>query len=386
MADQCIVLEEQAFAADRAWPGFSTVMPDFPATISDAMVSRRIVVVSERLAITDTATYQLAAIVREAISAADVWAPLAHPTRTLAETMRIRDTAAPANEQILREILHAADTVKTGRSAVVLDLLRAGDSPMPLANRELIVRDALRIADRVQYDRSSLVVEVLRAGDAMSVRRQAIVIEVATIGGDTDTAGRLSGQVIESLRAGEAVFTVVRHLALVVEGAAADGVGVLPATGVAWTANTDSFAASRYAAFAMNSMAVIDGKLYGAGPDGLYLLEGKSDAGAEVAASFRTGQQSGAGDSVRRGGYLYAPMSTDGDMQVRVLDVAAGQNGAHTYPFEERRAEGKTTMRAKFGKGVRSVMWQFEVSNKAGADFSVPNGLQWLTDPGSRRV
>ena len=51
--------------------------------------------------------------------------------------------------------------------------------------------------------------------------------------------------------------------------------------------NTVNFSISEYVNYGFNSFAEIDGQMFGANENGLYLLDGSDDAGTNIVATFR---------------------------------------------------------------------------------------------------
>jgi len=338
MADQCISIEEQAFLSDRAFTEFGTLVREKTLVVADLATTGRDTVVTEVATVADVAAYSLSYVA--------------------IDTLTVMATAA-----IVRRV-----------TALTSEALQASDAALGA------------IAERYVGQRVSHVQEALQVHDAISsFRRSMLLVEHLVAADGTGSGGRVDALVTELTRISDAYVLSGRTTVTVFESALVEDQAAPVGHGEAWTANTDTFAGSRYTDLPFNSIAAIGDVLYGAGEEGLYAMDARLDDGQPVQASIVTGQRT-AGESVVRGGYLYSTMAADGPMQVRVLDVAGGRKGGHTYPFERRPADDVAPMRAKYGKGVRSRYWQFEVLNQDGTDFRISGGLAWVIDPGSRRV
>ena len=387
MADQCIVVEETGYLTDTPRPGFGVPGPREVAKVTDALTASRVTLVTEALVVADAASYRLSAAVIEVAAIADAPLPLAHPRRVVSERKRARDSMKGGAAMVLADTLQAHDAALPGvRSPTLKESLRVADAALPRARPAVTLREAKRVRDSATGRRSSVLQDALHVAERFTMRRAALLAEVGHVAGGEAAERQLSEVVGEKPRAVDAAQIHVHALVQVLETAIAEDAAVLPTDGAAWTANTDSFAASRYTGFALNSLAVIDGRLYGAGVDGLYAIDGATDAGNPIAATILTGQQSPGSETPQRGGYLYARMRAAGLMQAGVRYVANGVPGAYVYPFEDRPADDVAPMRAKFGRGIKSLLWQFEVGNQAGASFRIDSGLTWVTNPGTRRV
>jgi hypothetical protein len=386
MADQCVAIEEQGHLGDRTLAQVTGSATGAVAQIVDGFRVGRRVVTAEAGLVGDVAVLTPVALIAEAVLGADHIFPTSHLRALLIESAALRDRAVYLPREIINEQARVADGSRFQRGAREVEQATLSDAAMPMRAAFGSVQERGRVGDRIVFHPWMAVGAAARAGDGT-------VAEIVVLSGEISRAveafqfgAGFAAQVAEAAHGADAAQLFVAAAAEVAEYGFLDDEARLPGRGTGWTANTDTWAASRYTGFQIESLAAIGGALFGAGPDGLYAIDGQDDAGQPIAAYVLTGQHRAKGDGVRRGGYLYAPMVAAGPMQVRVLDTAAGEPAAHTYPFEDRKADGLATMRAKFGKGVRSLTWQFEVGNVDGAAFGIPSGMTWVIDPGSRRV
>lgn len=386
MADQCISIEEQAFLSDRAFTEFGTLVREKTLVVGDLAITGRAAVITELATVADVAAYSLSYAASDSLTVVATAAIVRRVTALASEALQVSDAALGAIQGVVNESLTTADAARVYRHGVAGDTLHARDTALPSPRITATVREVLTIAERYVGQRVSHVQEALQVHGAISsFRRSMLLVEHLVVVDGTGSGGRVDALVTERARISDAYILSARTTVTVFESALVEDQAAPLGHGEAWTANTDTFAGSRYTDLPFNSIAAIGDVLYGAGEAGLYAMDARLDDGHPVQASIVTGQRT-AGESVVRGGYLYSAMAADGPMQVRVLDVAGGRKGGHTYPFESRPADDVAPMRAKYGKGVRSRYWQFEVLNQDGTDFRISGGLAWVIDPGSRRV
>lgn len=152
--------------------------------------------------------------------------------------------------------------------------------------------------------------------------------------------------VIEQLGAGERLVTAMFRID-----------GDAPADeGPAWVVNTDSRATTRYDAYGFNSFFVLDGKHFGVRQDGVYLLEGTSDAGQPIVAGVALGKHDFGTQALKGLEAVYAGVSSTGKLYLRVSD------GKNTYTYAARAAsETLEAQRFDVGRGLRANYFTFEL-------------------------
>lgn len=129
----------------------------------------------------------------------------------------------------------------------------------------------------------------------------------------------------------------------------------------AWTANTDTWAMSRYSDLPINRFVVINGKLYGESKDGVYQM----DTGTEVvSATIETGKiDFGEALAHPTGAYLEYELNGSASMQVKTTQ--SGKQQAFRYPLPRERADDLTNGRILFGRGLRGRHFTFVLNISA---------------------
>jgi hypothetical protein len=133
-----------------------------------------------------------------------------------------------------------------------------------------------------------------------------------------------------------------------------------------WVMNVDNFALSEYQNYPFNSFAKIGEKYYGANDNGIYLLEGSSDAGDDISATFTTGKLSFKG-SLSRVANAYLALRNDGNI---LLKTIADDDTERWYELNDSDWTLRDK-RVKMGRGIKSRYWQFTIANANGADFEL---------------
>lgn len=136
--------------------------------------------------------------------------------------------------------------------------------------------------------------------------------------------------------------------------------GALVDDGEAWAVNARTKASSRYDQFGFNSFATVRGKQFGARVDGLYLLEGASDAGQPIQSGIALGQHDFGTRQEKAIRAVYAGVSSRGTLFLRIGD------GAREYTYRAARSDPRMNVqRFDPGRGLRANYFTFELVSEA---------------------
>lgn len=157
-------------------------------------------------------------------------------------------------------------------------------------------------------------------------------------------------------------------------------------TYTAWVMTPATRAMRRYLNYPFNSFAMMDGRVYGAGVEGVFLLEGTDDAGAPIAAAVRTGLMDFGLRQLKRMDRAYLGYASDGTLCLRVINTSeTGAKMECTYKMVQTPADAPREQRIQIGRGLQSVYWQFELVNEEGSAFEL-HDMTLLPMVLSRRV
>lgn len=147
---------------------------------------------------------------------------------------------------------------------------------------------------------------------------------------------------------------------------------------IAWVLNTESKGLSRYTNYPFNSFMRVGRAYYGVTSTGLYKLSGDDDAGTPIAAKLRLGMSDLGTRKLKRLPEGYIGYTSDGTLLLQVIfsDEATGEKNGAYYTLPPRAAGNVRENRWKVGKGLKSVDWDFEITNVDGADFDLQS-IQW---------
>lgn len=159
-------------------------------------------------------------------------------------------------------------------------------------------------------------------------------------------------------------------------------------TFTAWVMTPETRAMRSYENYPFNSYAALGGKLYGAKSDGIYLLEGSTDAGQAIYSTVRSGLLDFGSRQLKRMDRAYIGYTSQGDVCLRVVTTSPeGNKQEYTYKMVRTpAANAPRESRVLIGKGLQSVYWQFEIDNKTdGSNFEL-HDMVMLPVTLSRRV
>jgi hypothetical protein len=142
---------------------------------------------------------------------------------------------------------------------------------------------------------------------------------------------------------------------------------------IGYSVNLGNTATSEYDNFAVNSFGELQGRLYGAMPDGIYLLEGSDDAGSDIAAAVRTGLNNYNNEQLKKVLNAYIGYTSTGRLVLKTITTHKGVKQESWYALNPRAPSDTSDNRFTVAKGLDSVYWQFELVNIDGADFALDN-------------
>jgi len=133
-----------------------------------------------------------------------------------------------------------------------------------------------------------------------------------------------------------------------------------------WVLNLANNATSSYEGFDFNSFGTVSGKSYGVKADGVYLLEGATDAGAAIRASVSYGAQDFKTKTLKNMTRAYVGASSTGALYLKII-----ANGTE-YVYQARASSAQAKQqRFDVGRGLKGTYFTFEIFNKDGGDFEL---------------
>jgi hypothetical protein len=161
------------------------------------------------------------------------------------------------------------------------------------------------------------------------------------------------------------------------------GAFLIPIAGeatAAWCINAETNGSTRYENFDFNSFTKIGDSYYGCKADGIYKLDGDTDADAPIQAMVSFGKQDFGTTMLKRVTNIYLGASSTGKLFVKVL--AEGEE----YLYEARdSSEHIQSQRVDLGRGLRANYLEFELYNADGDDFELAS-VEFAAVPLTRRI
>lgn len=160
-------------------------------------------------------------------------------------------------------------------------------------------------------------------------------------------------------------------------------------TGEAWVVAEVAKSSRRYLNYAFTGYAEIAGRYYGVKADGVYLLEGATDAGTAINASINPGRQDYSVPTRKRQETAYLHFgSSAGSIAfatgVMHLTITDDQGNAYTYDTD-RNASQIQVQRIKVGRGLTGTYLSYRITNDLGSPFELV-GFELMAVEMKRRV
>lgn len=213
----------------------------------------------------------------------------------------------------------------------------------------------------------------------------AVVVDGVTIGTTVVSSSLLDAVVAELVRATPSVATEQLLDAVARTFIRAGSTGVLEGAAGrtdldTWVWHAAAAGSTSYSDYPFNSFATIDGKHYGASPEGLFLLEGDTDAGTPIHASFDLGELDFGTAENKTILECYLGLSAQGNIFLKVI----AENGEFIYKtrgFSQQMQQQRITP----GKGLRTNYITAQFFNEGGADFEI-DSVRFLLADLTRRI
>lgn len=226
------------------------------------------------------------------------------------------------------------------------------------------VNDRFKLIDFANSVQSEQLVDSILLGDFTQSKLYGTNYTIDTfVLGDADLSSvQLSNHAIDSVRFDDAVQTRLTartdsqdYFSLY------DQIKDSKDYGQAWTANTDTWAMSRYMPYAFDGLAVINQKLYGWNAKGVFLMEAPSRS---INGFIQTGKiDFGEGLVHPTAAFLeYEMAGEDNQLDISVTTTQSGQPLTYTYMLPNKLANHLTNGRVLFGRGLRGRHFSFGIS------------------------
>ena len=236
--------------------------------------------------------------------------------------------------------------------------------------------------DDLTVTNESLTGEAIGVTDFSVFERLALVITGRAVGDATITVGEIMRAALRGVSIGSTSMTLVSDEVLTLSLVAV-GRGAIKAIGYGQETlalNLENGGTTRYEGFDFNSYAKIGPSYFGCKADGIYQLDGDTDAGAPIRSMVSFGKQSFGTSALKRITNAYVGVSGQGRLFLKVL--AEGRE----YTYAQRGYdEHLQVQRFDTGKGMRVSWLEFELYNADGEDFELAS-VEFAVVPMNRRI
>lgn len=297
--------------------------------------------------------------------------------RALADEIRFGEAIQLTYRLLIAEGLLFADTPQEQYEAVarVLDSLLLGGIAATEADAVSVVTAAVLFGLQTDAVLLEKLADGVRLGDSFEASLQlATDIVESLLFGNVSFGTAVVATRVEDRVLGGAPVATAAQAANAIREALAVGIRFSLDDGdyVAWALNTGSKHLSKYEQYPVNSFAVLDGKLYGALDDGIYLLEGADDDGDNINARVRFALTDMGTGLQKRVSTAYFGYTAENDLLLKVIHTKeGGAKEAYVYRLNAAPATEAVNGRAVLGKGVTSAYFAFELENVDGGMFNV---------------
>lgn len=273
------------------------------------------------------------------------------------------------------DVTASQDAYGDARLAVgPLETIGDGEAITPLVRAEEVLGS--RPIAAATYFITLVVAESMGAISAASIAAAVVTagqVEELRADGQASITATIIGSMLEQI----GLPDKVRALTFRVD----DGAPVLVDEGNAWVVNTDSSATTRYESYSFNSFMAVGGRHFGVRSDGVFLLEGATDAGADIGAGVALGKHDFGSLELKHIESIYAGLSATGQLFLKVKAP-----GGDEFTYRARRVE-RDMRQQRFdpGRGLRANYFEFDLVNEPGGGFELDN-ITFSVVPTKRRI
>lgn len=347
---------------DTIWGGLYNLVGE-AVTAAETVIFGLLVLHSSAVLAADAVIDQQTVTCTDSVTVADVVSDALTAWKLVSEKATAADKAITVLQVLSTDTLTVADSVSDAVVGLVSDSVQVADEVTGLRAVSVLVSEQATASDAAPQFASSLIAEALTVGDAVIDAISTSDVCDDTLTGTEAWSGRQIAvthpPIMEMARAAGAraadflaARNVVADIALTLDRVS-DGMEA----GQAWTANSDSWAMSRYAPYAFGQIVVLRGRLYGIGADGVYALD--AEGATAVQAQVSTGRVDLGGKLLPTQALLEYSMDAAGTASMAVTTTQNGSVETYSYALARGNGDSMQTGRFEFGRGLRGRHFSF---------------------------
>lgn len=378
--------QETAVASDSTWLGLTTITEEI-ARASSVVLFGLMVLHTSSAAASDEVIDSWSHLTTEQVSVSDEVVDGLQATQLITDRIRATDGTTGRLTVVHEDALTISDAVMDSVSSMVSESATIHDEVIAQRYVYSLVVESAKASDKTVQAGSTLSEDTVTASDSVIQRLygKVLVEDQATLA-DEVVGGHQSLLVLTDVAlASDLVIDHLEAFNLVTDGAVIEDRAIQTGGdyGQAWTANADNWAMSRYAPYTFESLAVIDGVLYGVNDQGVFALDRETEV---IEARIKTGKLDiGKGALVHPvSAYLEYSLDGNGTAEMDVTTTQSGASETYTYGLPVEQAEELTNGRFVFGRGLRGRHFSFAL-RLTGSHGHI-NDLSVMTASTKRRV
>lgn len=377
--------QETAVASSDTWLGLSTLTESI-GRISVTLMFGLGVVHADQATASDAVIDQASHTVVETATAGDEVIERLAGSVLITERARISEAYRAAHGVVHSDEAKVSDEVFDRSGAILTDYAAISDAVIGQRTGHSVVVEQARVSDfsgqvvrdlvEAQARASDLVADTLAGRDLVLESAQAFGVAIdahRSVASPAIEIARVSAEVVDSLSASDLVV----ELAVIED----EVTGATEETGMAWTANVENWAMSRYQPYGFSHIAVIDGIAYGEAEDGVYALSGGTE---QIEGEIVTGKLDLGRGTLVHPTTAYLEYALAGKAEMDVTTTQAGAPQTYTYTLPAETADHLTNGRFQFGRGLRGRHFSFAL--RMTGEHGHINDLSVQTAQTKRRV
>ncbi|WP_308074559.1 hypothetical protein [Neisseria polysaccharea] len=286
----------------------------------------------------------------------------------------VREAAAVSDGIFSPVVSIASSAAQSGADALTAAAAQAAaaaalsDGAFAAAVSAAAAADGVRVSDAADAAAGLALADAAALSDApvCGAAAWAGAEDAAAVSDVLGLSSSVFGVVVSQGRASDGTASHLDALLEAEDAVEADGGCVRDAgarfEALAWTANTDNWAVSRYLLDGWRGLAVVDGVLLGLSDEGVFVLDKDAGKGAEaVSASVCTGKADiGQGVLAHPLG-AYMEYALRGNAEMLVSTTQDGTVKTYPYRLVDGKTDELTNGRFVFGRGLRGRHFTFEL-------------------------
>ena len=353
---------EAAIATDTIWIGVHSIAEE-RAKASDMIQFRLGFLTGEVVAAYDYSDPNVTVLTTETVKASTITSNKLYATHNINDQAKLTDLIKLIFHVDTAEQAIVRDEVKLSQRFVSVETAQVSDLIFVKKTVHSSTAEVAKAQDHIYALHAIETIEIANFADQPyhQLKTKSIALESATVSDSPQVISRINLRCFEAVKTSVDVSHQLYAKSWIDELAFADDYYLSAQhRAQAWTANTNTWAMSRYEPFNFRGMAVINDQLYLLSNDGVYLsgLEGES-----IQAKVKTGK-------LDFGEMLIHPLShffeyqlkgINRSLQVIIGTTQSGNAQFFNYSLPLEHSDHLTNGRVQFGRGLRGRHFSFEI-------------------------